>query len=75
MVYMSKRSKHRTITSRGVISKETLAAAKGAAGLERAAFFAAGGTPAMWNGGRAATFDSKSPKARARRECRQPITY
>ena len=44
-----------------------------AAGSERAAFFAAGGTPVAWNGGRMWTAQNGRAKA-SRDACRGPVT-
>lgn len=45
---------------------------RGAAGREREAFFAAGGTPVMWNGGRVWTAQDAKKEA-SRKACRQRI--
>ena len=44
-----------------------------AAGSERAAFFAAGGTPVAWNGGRMWTAQNGRAKA-SRDACRGPVS-
>ena len=70
---MRKRPKTRTVRPQGVVSPQQRKAAKAAAGAERAAFFAAGGTPQMWVG-RAATYDNDTPAARSRKACRGRVT-
>lgn len=45
---------------------------RAAAGREREAFFAAGGTPVMWNGGRVWTAKDAKKEA-SRKACRQPV--
>ena len=66
---MKKPQKARTITARGAISPEAIAAAKGANGIARAAHFAAGGTVAGWRG-RSVTMDNDTPRARSKKACR-----
>lgn len=70
---MKKPQKARTIARQGNISAEAVAASKGAAGIARAAHFAAGGTLAGWRG-RSVTMDNDTPRARSKKACRGRVS-